>query len=332
MENLSIEEFNPTVAELQSLVETTKLIQVTDINDKDQIELVRKNRITLRDARVNITKKGKELREGALRFQKEVISREKQLIAIIEPEEERLKAIEDEVKQKKVRAERIAVLPQRKEMLASIDDGKDYSDKDELLIGMDDTEFMAYYNARASEKNEADRQANEKRQREIEQEQEKLRIEKETREREEKARQEERDRIEREQKQKKEKEEREKQEAQERLGKRTANRVTALSALGLVFNADRQQYELDDINVHITEITAESDESFAVILEKVSTEINRRQAAAAEKAERERSETYQAFLAEHGYTEENAHEFYIETLDNGKQVNLFKLVGTLNQK
>lgn len=153
-ENLNIEEFNPKIEELKQLVEVTKLVVVTDINDKKQIETVKANRISLRDVRVDIEKAGKRLREGAVKFQKEVIKREEELIAIIEPEEKRLKAIEDEVKLKRLRAERIALLPERKKQLAAIGDGKDYSDKDELFIGMDATEFQAYLNARFSDKNE----------------------------------------------------------------------------------------------------------------------------------------------------------------------------------
>ena len=113
-ENLNIEEFNPKIEELKQLVEVTKLVVVTDINDKKQIEIVKANRISLRDVRVDIEKAGKRLREGAVKFQKEVITREKELIAIIEPEEKRLETIEKEVKLKKLRAERIALLPERK--------------------------------------------------------------------------------------------------------------------------------------------------------------------------------------------------------------------------
>lgn len=214
MEELNIEKFNPTVADLTNLVELTKQVVVTDINDKYQIDQVKSNRILLRDARVNITKRGKELRSDALAFQKAVIEKERELIAIIEPEEERLKAIEEEVKAKKLRAERIALLPERKKRLAEIGDNVEVTDDE--LIAMDASDFQGYVNKRVADKNEAERQEIEKKQAEIKAEEERLAREKETREREEKARQEERERIEREQKEKAEREEREKKEAEEK--------------------------------------------------------------------------------------------------------------------
>ena len=214
MEELNIEKFNPTVADLNNLVELTKQVVVTDINDKYQIDQVKSNRILLRDARVNITKRGKELRSDALAFQKAVIEKERELIAIIEPEEERLKAIEEEVKAKKLRAERIALLPERRKRLAEIGDAVEVSDDE--LNAMDASEFQGYVNKRVADKNEAERQEIEKKQAEIKAEEDRLAREKETREREEKARQEEREKIEREQKEKAEREEREKKEAEEK--------------------------------------------------------------------------------------------------------------------
>lgn len=225
MEELNIEKFDPTVADLQKLVAVTSQVVVTDIDDKGQLEAVKKNRISLRDARVAITKRGKELREDALKFQKAVIAKEKELIAIIEPEEDRLKAIEEEVKQRKLRAERIALLPERKKRLAEIGDGKDYSDKDELLIGMDASEFQAYLNARVADKNEAERAENERKARELREKEEAIEREKQAREREEKARQEERERIEREQREKAEREEREKKAEEERKAREEEARL-----------------------------------------------------------------------------------------------------------
>lgn len=86
---LNIEQFDPTLADLQKIVALTKNVTVTDFKDKAQLELVHQNRIALRDVRVKITKKGKELREEATKFAKDVITHEKELIAVLEPEESR---------------------------------------------------------------------------------------------------------------------------------------------------------------------------------------------------------------------------------------------------
>lgn len=222
MESLNIESFNPTTAELRQLVEKTKTVIVTDIGSKEQMDIVKENRIMLRDARVKITKMGKELRDGAVKFQKAVIEKEKELVGIIEPEEERLKAIEEEVKIKKLRAERIALLPERKKKLAEIGDGKDYSDKDELFIGMDASEFQAYLNAKVSEKNEAERIENERKAKELKDKEEAIERERVMLEREEKARQEEREKAEQREKDRVEREIREKKEEAEREERRQA--------------------------------------------------------------------------------------------------------------
>lgn len=216
MSDLNIEKFNPTVSELQNLVAITSQITEVNIKDKSQIEQVKKHRISLRDARVAITKKGKELREDALSFQKAVIAKEKELIAIIEPEEERLKVFEEEAKKQALRAERIALLPERKKAIEAIADELPLPD-DEALIAMDATEFKEYCNGRVADKNAKHEAELKAREDAIKAEEERQSIEKEAREREEKARQEERERIEREQKEEKERLEREQKAEQERI-------------------------------------------------------------------------------------------------------------------
>lgn len=180
---LNIEKFDPTVEQLNELVVVSK--KVTNLSP---IEEVKKARIQLKTARVAITKKGKELRDDAIKFQKAVIAKEKELVAIIEPEEERLSEIEEVVKQAKLREERIALLPTRYEQLNAIGDTVTVTD-DELLE-MDTDTFSAYRNQRISDKNEADRLAIEAKEREIKEKEEALAREKEMQEREKKAREE----------------------------------------------------------------------------------------------------------------------------------------------
>ena len=188
MDTLNIAKFDPTVEELNRLVNKSKKIQTIDLEDKSQLETVKKSRIELKTARVAITKKGKELREEALVFQRAVISKEKELIAIIEPEEERLQIIEAEAKELQARKLRLEELPFRREELARIGDSVEVSD-DELL-GMDTEQFFAYRNQRISTKNEADRLALETKAQAIKDEEERQQRERETQERERKAREE----------------------------------------------------------------------------------------------------------------------------------------------
>ncbi|MFX8160626.1 hypothetical protein ABTL01_19900, partial [Acinetobacter baumannii] len=51
--------------------------------------------MTLANARIAISKAGKEARDDATKFSKAVIEEEKRLIAIIEPEEDRLRGLRD---------------------------------------------------------------------------------------------------------------------------------------------------------------------------------------------------------------------------------------------
>lgn len=287
MEPLSLVEFNQKVSDLQNLAEVTKLVVVTDINDKEQIEVVKKNKIALRDARNEVDRAGKTLREGAVTFQKEVIARVKELVDIIKPEEDRLDAILEEVKAKKLRAERLAMLPERKNLLASVGDGKDYSDKDELLLGMDNVEFQAYYNTCVANKNDADRRAIEERESAAKNEELRLQREAEMREREEKARAEERERAER--------------EAKEKDARIEQERI------------DRE--------------AREAREKAEAIEREAKAKADAERAEAEAKAKLERADNYRAFRTSHGWTEETKGEFYELTDKENTKVVLYKKVG-----
>ena len=63
--SLSIAEFVPAKEQILAIIERTSLVESSDI------PAVHNARIELRDLRVNLTKKGKELREGAVKFQKD---------------------------------------------------------------------------------------------------------------------------------------------------------------------------------------------------------------------------------------------------------------------
>ena len=211
--DMNIEKFDPTTSELNTLVEKSQLVTVTDINDTKQMKVVTAARIELKNARVSITKKGKELRDDANKFAKAVIAKEKELIAILTPEETRLSELEEKVKDQIIMEERTKVLPTRKTQLTNIGDGVEV--QDEYLLTLDNDSFNTYYNERVDAKKELDA-AQER------EETERLEREKEMVKREEKARKEEQEkaeirikeeaaRVEREAQEKVEKEEREKE-------------------------------------------------------------------------------------------------------------------------
>lgn len=146
--NLNIERFDPTKQQLNELVERAQTLKDIDIDDSNQLEQVKKVRIDLKNARVGITKTGKEMRNDAIKFQRAVIEKEKELVGIIEPEEKRLKGIEEEAKQKALLIEREKLLPWRKEKLTEVD--AELSDGE--LLNMDDKEFQLFLNEKAAEK------------------------------------------------------------------------------------------------------------------------------------------------------------------------------------
>ena len=143
--------FDPAVAELNAMVESTKNITAVDLKDRDTLAIVRENRIALKKARVQISKIGKELRQEAVDFQGKVIAKEKELIAIIEPEEDRLESIEEEAEALKIKEDRLEKLPARKERLQAI---PCYSVEDDFILTLDSEQFEAFYNQKVAEHNE----------------------------------------------------------------------------------------------------------------------------------------------------------------------------------
>lgn len=156
-DNLSLEKFSPTIAELQKLVEETKGVTVSDFTNKAQLKLVKDSRLKLRDARLSITKAGKAIREDALKFQKAVVAKEKELVGIIEPEEERLGALEDRAEKEREVNDRKELLPRRRERLVAADPQINVTD--ESLLELDGAQFESFLNEVVAAKNERDRQA-----------------------------------------------------------------------------------------------------------------------------------------------------------------------------
>lgn len=132
-------------AELTELSKKLGGLTISGLDDKEGFKVVREGRITLKNARVGITKAGKALRENAVKFSNRVIEREKELIAIVAPAEERLEQEEDaylalqeqaRIKKEKEENERIQ---KRVDALAKFDYAVDLY---ELKI-MDEENFQA---------------------------------------------------------------------------------------------------------------------------------------------------------------------------------------------
>lgn len=208
MSELNIEQFNPTVAELTELVEKTKGITATDLEDKKQLEVVKRGSLDLRNAQIRVEKAGKELRASALKFQKDVIAKENELTGIVEVELQRLKGIlagAEKLAEMKLRK---LQLPEHKERLMKAGLGSIATEEE--LLGMDSVQFENFFTEAVAEKEkeeiEEQQRKNAEKDAELRAREEKVleaerKIEEEARAkvREEKAREDERTRMEKEQ-------------------------------------------------------------------------------------------------------------------------------------
>jgi len=108
--------FAETKAKLQALAEGSA--RIVSITNKDGYKECHSARMALKSARVDIQKIAKEARDDALKFQKAVIAKEKELVEIIEPEERRLQALQDEVDRREEAEKQAAAEAERQRQVA----------------------------------------------------------------------------------------------------------------------------------------------------------------------------------------------------------------------
>ena len=98
--------------EIEALKEKYGTLTLTDLNDKKQLALIATGRKEFKAARVGVEKFMKSVRDGANAFSKSVIAKEKEIVALIEPEEARLQAEEDKYN---AEVERLAEIKRQEE-------------------------------------------------------------------------------------------------------------------------------------------------------------------------------------------------------------------------
>lgn len=264
---LSIEKFSPAKADLEFLAQDARAALSLDLTDKKQLENFKGHKKDLQQARIDITRTAKSMREEALAFQKEVIKQEKEYLSIITPIEDELDKKMDTFKQAAIREERLKELPARREMLAEISTSASDITDDELL-DMDQDAFMAYMNAKKAE--EFERMQAEQRAREAE---------------------------ERRQAEIKEAEERAAQKAKDDALKEKENaRIKTLVNMGMYPDMEAKSYIKDDFNVSFLEIKLDDDSEWTSKIIKIEAEIQRRKAR--EEADRKEREAKEALEAE----------------------------------
>lgn len=106
MENTTVEKIETGLqvldhreAELIILANKYKDLKIAGVDDKVGYKQVREARIELKTARVSVENDAYGLRENAVKFQKAVIAREKELVAIISTTEKTLQIEEDKYKE-----------------------------------------------------------------------------------------------------------------------------------------------------------------------------------------------------------------------------------------
>lgn len=103
---------NKRESELLALAEESKGLTINGPEDKAGYKAVREQRIKLKNARTKLENDAYDLRENAIKFQKTVIAREKQLKAIIAPAESELSNKEEQYDEA---IEQIRIEKERKE-------------------------------------------------------------------------------------------------------------------------------------------------------------------------------------------------------------------------
>lgn len=107
-----IEAFENKKQELINLAKSAENLKILNINDKFGADRVYEKRIFLKNARIEIAKQGKSMRDSLTKVSKEILIKEKELIELIEPterelqaEEDRIAAIKEKIKQDEIDAE-----------------------------------------------------------------------------------------------------------------------------------------------------------------------------------------------------------------------------------
>jgi len=136
---LDMKQFEPKKLELMSLHDKYQPLVETKINDKNGLEIIKKARIVLKSARVDVAKFGKAMRDDANKFSKDVKAKADEYILLISPLEEELKQKEDEYIKQQAIERRKEELPERKFML-------------EWLAIMTDDEILAMDNVQFSQR------------------------------------------------------------------------------------------------------------------------------------------------------------------------------------
>jgi len=140
MNKFTLDEFNPTVTELETLAKKHSWLKINWIWDGEGYENVKLAKKELQQKRLHITKTLKWFRQEAIIFQKAVIEQEKKLISIIEWTEKHLWSEKERVDEELKIEERRKVLPERMKLLSE----KEIEACENDILKMDSNQFSSF--------------------------------------------------------------------------------------------------------------------------------------------------------------------------------------------
>ncbi len=120
MEELNLTKFDEMVSTLKLTVDRYKDVKIQGIEDKSGYELADRGRKELKSQRVELQKIGKAMRDNFTKINREIMSKEKELIELIEPLEIELKSQQDNIDWEKEKIERRKTLQEKKDKLKEI--------------------------------------------------------------------------------------------------------------------------------------------------------------------------------------------------------------------
>jgi len=294
MENKEIKVFSPTEAELNKLVKESNGLEIKGIDDEVGYNLVHKARINLKSARVMIKKCGKEAREEAIKFQRDIISKENELIAMIEPTEKNLEEKQRAIDDEKKRLKRLELLPEKKEKLKEINITID----DNFILGLDEDSFNSFFNDKKLEYlEEKERLAEEKRLKE-----EMILKEKKDKLDEDRLKLEEDKRLER---------------AKKKAVKEAKENAVKDAIAAKVKAEEDKKNAIEDAKQKLIQEQKEKDDARIAEEEKLVKESqDKLDKEKADKEKMEKEKKYQKFLSENGYNDDTKDKFLIVPKNN----------------
>jgi len=147
MNNQNLEVFNQIRSELTLLANEYKDFKINGINDVDGYNKAKEGAKKLRDAEIALEKLAKQEREGALNYQRGIISLEKDLLTITSPVKNDLKTQFETIDKEMARESRRVLLPDRIQALKDIEILVIEDDKEQidLILEMDEKDWANYY-------------------------------------------------------------------------------------------------------------------------------------------------------------------------------------------